>query len=119
MIATGATRAEVDAEVQAARESLVFTLSTPAYWPTLEYHGLKHVGEALRDYTRAGKWAEMNDLVSDELLEIFVPRGTYDEIADVLLDMYDDVAERVLFPVPKDPANDAAARMAIEKLQGG
>jgi len=119
MIATGATAAEVEAEVQAARESLVFTLSTPAYWPTLEYHGLQHVGEALRQYTREGRWAEMNDLVSDELLEIFVPRGTYDEIADILLEQYDDIAERILFPVPSDPKNDAAARRVIEQLQGG
>ena len=119
LVATGATPEDVEAEVQAARESLVFTLSTPAYWPTLEYHGLGHVGEALRDYTRAGRWAEMNDLVTDEVLEIFVPRGTYDEIADVLLEAYDGIAERVLFPVPKDPAHDLLARKAISRLQGG
>lgn len=119
MIATGANAEEVEKEIQTAREALVFTLSTPAYWPTLEYHGLKHVGEALRQYTREGKWAEMNDLVTDEVLGIFVPRGTYDEIADILLEQYDDVAERVLFPVPTDPKNDDAARKAIAKLQGG
>ena len=110
---------EVEAAKQAARESLVFTLSTPAYWPTLEYHGMKEVGEQLRQYTREGKWAEMNGLVTDDLLDIFVPQGTYDEIADVLLEQYDDVAERVLFPVPDDPKNDEAARKAIAKLQGG
>ena len=119
MIATGANAEEVEAAKQAARESLVFTLSTPAYWPTLEYHGMKEVGEQLRQYTREGKWAEMNGLVTDELLDIFVPQGTYDEIADVLLEQYDDVAERVLFPVPDDPKNDEAARKAIAKLQGG
>jgi probable F420-dependent oxidoreductase len=119
MIATGATAEEVESEIQAARESLVFTLSTPAYWPALEYHGWRDVGEALREYTRAGKWAEMNDLVTDEILKTFVPAGTYDEIADILLAEYDDVAERILFPVPKDPKNDAAAREAIAKLQGG
>lgn len=118
MIATGATQAEVDAEVQAAREALVFTLSTPAYWPTLEYHGLKHIGESLRQYTREGKWAEMNDLVTEEILDIFVPQGTYDEIADILLEQYDDIADRILFPVPPDPKNDAAVRKVIEKLQG-
>lgn len=117
MIATGATQEEVEAEVQAAREALVFTLSTPAYWPALTFHGWREVGERLRDYTREGKWAEMNDLVTDEILKTFVPAGTYDEIADILLEDYDDIAERVLFPVPKDPKNDAAARKVIEKLQ--
>ena len=119
MVATGANAAEVAAEVQAAREALVFTLSTPAYWPALEYHGLIEVGEKLRQYTREGKWSEMNGLVTDEILKIFVPAGTYDEIADILLGEYDGVAERVLFPVPKDPKNDEAARKSIQKLQGG
>ena len=117
--AAGATTEEVETQKQAARESLVFTLSTPAYWPTLEYHGMKHVGEQLRQFTREGKWAEMNDLVTDDLLDIFVPQGTYGEIADVLLEQYDEIAERVLFPVPEDPKNDDAAREAIAKLQTG
>ena len=39
------------------------------------------------------------------------------EIADILLEEYDDVAERILFPVPSDPRNDEAARRVIEKLQ--
>ena len=60
----------------------------------------------------------MNDLVTEEILDIFVPQGTYDEIADILLEQYDDIADRVLFPVPADPKNDAAVRKVIEKLQG-
>ncbi|MAG29475.1 MAG: LLM class F420-dependent oxidoreductase [Deltaproteobacteria bacterium] len=119
LIATGSTREEVETEVQAARESLVFTLSTPAYWPALEYHGWLDVGKKLRDYTREGKWAEMNGLVTDEILKTFVPAGTYDEIADILLSEYEGVAERILFPVPKDPKNDDAARKVISQLQGG
>jgi probable F420-dependent oxidoreductase len=118
MIATGATREAVEAAIQEARTSLVFTLSTPAYWPALEYHGWLEVGQRLRDYTREGKWAEMNELVTDEIMNAFVPSGTYDEIADILLEEYDDVAERILFPVPTDPKQDDAVRKVIAKLQG-
>ncbi|HPG28654.1 MAG TPA: TIGR03617 family F420-dependent LLM class oxidoreductase, partial [Myxococcota bacterium] len=117
LIATGATRAEVEEELTAARESLVFTLSTPAYWPALEYHGWREVGEKLRDCTREGRWQDMNALVTDEIMRTFVPSGTYDEIPEILLSMYDGVAERILFPVPKDRKNDDLARKAIERLQ--
>ena len=119
LIATGATGRDVEAELQAARESLVFTLSTPAYWPALEYHGWKEVGERLRECTREGKWAEMNGLVTDEILRTFVPAAPYDEIADLLLEEYADVAERILFPVPKDRRHDDAVRNVIEALQNG
>jgi len=117
MIATGRSAAAVRAQRQAARESLVFTLSTPAYWPALEYHGWLEVGHALRDYTRQGRWQEMDGLVPDEIIEAFVPAAPYDEIAELLLEQYAGVADRVLFPVPSDPADDEDARRAIEKLR--
>jgi probable F420-dependent oxidoreductase len=119
LVATGPTAAAVEAQRRAARETLVFTLSTPAYWPALEYHGWLDVGERLRDYTRAGRWQEMDALVSDELIETFVPSAPYDEIADLLLEQYGDVADRILFPVPEDPAHDDAARKAVERLRSG
>ncbi len=117
LVATGATRQEVEQERKDARQTLVFTLSTPAYWPALEYHGWREVGERLRDLTREGRWREMDALVTDEILRTFVPSGTYDEIADILRAEYDGIAERILFPVPKDPKNDEAARRAIERLR--
>ncbi|MFO0687500.1 MAG: TIGR03617 family F420-dependent LLM class oxidoreductase [Myxococcota bacterium] len=117
LVATGATRAEVEEEIREARKSLVFTLSTPAYWPALEYHGWRHVGEALLACTREGRWKDMDALVTEEIERTFVPSGTYDEIADILRAQYDGIAERILFPVPRDPKNDAAARRAIERLR--
>jgi alkanesulfonate monooxygenase SsuD/methylene tetrahydromethanopterin reductase-like flavin-dependent oxidoreductase (luciferase family) len=118
-VATGATKAEVDKELAEARQTLVFTLSTPAYWPCLEYHGWRGVGEALLACTREGRWKDMDALVTDEILRTFVPSGRYDEIADILRAEYDGIAERILFPVPKNPKNDDAARRAIERLRAG
>jgi probable F420-dependent oxidoreductase len=119
MIATGPTREAVATALQAARQTLVFTLSTPAYWPALEHHGWLDVGHQLRDATRAGKWQEMDALVPDEIIDKFVPAGTYDEIAPLLLEQYGGIADRILFPVPQDPACDAAARKVIEELAAG
>ena len=119
LIATGPTREIVASELSRARQTLVFTLSTPAYWPALEHHGWLEVGQRLRDATREGRWDEMDAIVPDEIVEAFVPAGTYDEIAPRLLDLYADVADRILFPVPEDPAYDAAARKAIAELSAG
>ena len=117
MIATGPDPETVAAQRRAARESLLFTLSTPAYWPALEHRGWREIGERLRDYTRQGRWQEMDALVSDEIVEAFVPAAPYEEIADVILEQYGDVADRVLFPVPANSADDESARRAIEKLR--
>jgi hypothetical protein len=61
----------------------------------------------------------MDALVPDEIIETFVPAATYDEIPALLLEQYGEVADRILFPVPADPADDAAARKAIEALSAG
>lgn len=119
MIATGSSREAVERERQKARETLVFTLSTPAYWPALEHYGWLEVGQRLLAATREGRWQEMDAMVPDEIIEAFVPAATYDEIADLLLEKYGGVAQGILFPVPDDPADDAAARKAIETLSAG
>ncbi|MCA9511025.1 MAG: TIGR03617 family F420-dependent LLM class oxidoreductase [Myxococcales bacterium] len=117
LVATGPDAAAVEAELRKARETLVFTLSTPAYWPALEHHGWRGVGERLLQCTREGRWQEMDAALPDEVVRAFVPAATYDEIADVLAGLYDGVADRILFPVPDDPANDDAARRAIAALR--
>ena len=117
LIATGPTADVVAAERAKSRETLVFTLSTPAYWPALDHHGWKSIGEELLQCTREGRWGEMDALLPEQVVDAFVPTGTYDEIADVVIDQYGDIADRMLFPVPEDPAHDNAARAAIEKLR--
>ena len=116
LIATGPDADTVARERKKARETLVFTLSTPAYWPALEHHGWREVGETLRELTREGRWGEMDGALPEEVVEAFVPTAPYAEIADRVLDAYAGTCERILFPVPEDPAHDGAAREAIGAL---
>ena len=58
----------------------------------------------------------MPDIVTDEMLEKFVPRATYDGIADVYRERYAGLSRRVTFPMPEDPKHDAAAAQAIAIL---
>ncbi|MBW2588596.1 MAG: TIGR03617 family F420-dependent LLM class oxidoreductase [Deltaproteobacteria bacterium] len=119
LVATGRDQVAVDAALKSARETLVFTLSTPAYWPVLEYHGWLEVGHRLRDLTRAGAWGEMDAAVSDEMIDTLVVSGTYEVIAERILAQYAGLAEGVLFPVAPDSENDDAARKAIEEIREG
>jgi probable F420-dependent oxidoreductase len=117
-VATGRSDSDVAARREDVRELLSFLYSTPAYARSLELFGRGEVGERLHRLSREGKWSEMKDAVDDALLDAVVPAGRYDEIAAVLRDWYGDVATRVTFPVPDDPADDAAAAAAIAALRG-
>jgi probable F420-dependent oxidoreductase len=99
------------------RQLLTFLCSTPAYWPSLDLFGWRERGERLHALTREGSWKEMAGIVDDEMLETFAPVGTYDEIAARLEQAYGGVCERITFPMPDDPAEDAAAARVIRQLQ--
>ena len=118
LTATGKDQATVNAEWEKQRGLLGFLYSTPAYWPSLELFGWQEKGQQLLDMTREGNWSVMKDILSDEMLREFVPKGTYDEIAEVMIDRYQGLTKRITFPTPEDPADDALAMKAIERLRG-
>jgi hypothetical protein len=59
----------------------------------------------------------MKEIIDDEMLDAFVPSGTYDEIAAVMKERYAGLANMINFPLPDDPADDALAAAAIKRLQ--
>ena len=117
LTATGRDEAAVAAAWEQQRNLLGFLFSTPAYWPSLELFGWQDRGQRLLDMTRAGDWARMADIVDDEMLGQFVPRGTYTDIARVLRERYADLARRITFPLPHDPAEDEQVAEVIRQLQ--
>ncbi len=117
LTATGKDEATVAAEWEKQRNLLGFLYSTPAYWPSLELFGWQDKGQQLLDLTRAGDWGAMSEIVTDEMLEKFVPRGTYDEIDAVYRERYAGLTRRITFPLPADPADDDAAAAAIARLK--
>jgi probable F420-dependent oxidoreductase len=118
LAATGKSESEVAANWEKQRSMLGFLYSTPAYWPSLELFGWQDKGQQLLDLTREGRWEQMAEVVTDEMLERFVPRGTYDEIAEVYLERYGDLTKRITFPMPDDPADDTLAAAVIRHLRG-
>jgi probable F420-dependent oxidoreductase len=117
LVATGPDAAAVAERREWARGLLGFLYSTPSYWPSLELFGWKERGEALREHTRAGRWGAMTALVDDAMLDAFVPSGTHDEIVDVLGRAYGGWCGELTFPLPDDPADDAALAPVLARLR--
>ncbi len=117
LTATGRNEEVVAAQWEKQRNLLGFLYSTPAYWPSLELFGWQEKGRQLQEMTRSGNWQDMSTIIGDEMLEQFVPRGTYDEIAAVYRERYGELTRRITFPIPDDPADDELAAAAIARLQ--
>jgi len=116
-IATMAFVALSEAEIAAQRQQVAFYASTPSYRPVLDLHGWGKAGEELGSLAARGKWDEMPNLITDEMLETFVIIGSWDDIAEKLHAKYDGLLDRVGLYRPFVPGEeDAQWQKLIECL---
>jgi probable F420-dependent oxidoreductase len=83
-----------------SRFNLAFYGSTPSYRVTLDAHGWGGVQPELNRLTKEGRWAEMAEVVDDEMLHTLCVCGTPAEVAGILRTRYAGIADRVAFSVP-------------------
>jgi alkanesulfonate monooxygenase SsuD/methylene tetrahydromethanopterin reductase-like flavin-dependent oxidoreductase (luciferase family) len=100
------------------RRRIAFYASTRSYFPVLEAHGFLETGQQLHEMSLKGQWAEMGELVSDEMLDAFSVSGEYDEIADKFVERYGGLLDEVSFTlVCQDPPEEAQLRKMVRRLQ--
>jgi len=88
LVAAAATEAELVPKVRDVRARISFYASTPQYRAAFDHLGLGDLADKLKLLSRAQRWEEMPQHISDEVLETFVTIGTYDTIAAKLLDRF-------------------------------
>jgi probable F420-dependent oxidoreductase len=115
--ATGATDADVHRQRETHRQLLATLLSTPQYRYTLDLYGWGDRGEALHGRVRQGRWTELAELVDDEMLDVFVPSATWDELPALLSERYAGLADEIGVPLDEDPADDARVARVVEALK--
>lgn len=117
LCATGAAASDVLEQREAQRQLLATLLSTPSYWPALELYGWQERGARLHRLVREGRWDALAGVVDDEMLDLLVPAGVYEELAEKLVDRYRGLARAVTYPMPADPRDDEAVAHAIATLR--
>jgi probable F420-dependent oxidoreductase len=99
LIATAADEETLAARVRDARARIAFYCSTPAYRPAFEIHGLGDLARELAVLSKAGRWDEMPERISDDILHEYVTVGTYEEIGDRLVERFGNVVNSVEFSI--------------------
>ena len=75
---------------------VAFYGSTPNYGFVFDQVGREGTTPRLRERQKAGDFAGMAAVISDELLEHFVVRGTWNELADRIWQRLDGIADRAI-----------------------
>jgi probable F420-dependent oxidoreductase len=120
-IATGPDEATVKAAAEKARYRVAFYGSTPAYRGVFDVHGIGDLGVRLNRMSREGKWSEMAAQVSDEVLDLFVARATYEGLPEAIGKRFGGIVDSV--SIDFAPDTRAAVRRetiaAIKRIPSG
>jgi len=115
LVATAATDKELVVKVRDVRARIAFYASTPQYRAAFAHHGLGELADRLKLLSRAQRWEEMPQHITDEVLHTYVTVGTYDEISAKLCDRYGGVVTHCEFSIP---VNDAADKERLRRMAG-
>ena len=105
-VVSGTNEDEMKAASAGTRQQIAFYGSTPAYKGVLDIHGWGGLQDELNTLSKQGKWVEMGDLITDDILNTFAVVGEPEKIAPELHRRYGDVISRISFyaPYKADPS---------------
>ncbi len=105
-LAIAADEAGVEKAKNETRQRISFYASTRTYHSVLDFHGWQDVGDKLHQYSMEGKWAEMPELITDEMLGKFALIGTYDQLAKLVAERCPAAFTTVMLDFPADLRRD-------------
>ena len=82
------------------RGQIAFYGSTPSYRPVLELHGWADLGDRLNTLSRRQEWAQMGDLITDDVLDAFAVSGSPEQVAAAIVARFGDVITRTSLYTP-------------------
>lgn len=98
----GDTEEEQEASARKVRKQVAFYASTPNYIDVLEAVGYGGIQSELFQLSKQGRWDDMSDLMTDDVLDHFALRGTLEELPDQIASRFVGRVDRVgsYYPLP-------------------
>lgn len=99
-VVTGETERDIEDDMDTVKSQIAFYASTPSYRAVLEHHGMGDLQESLSRLAREGRWLEMHDLISDDLLNEIAVVATHEDLPHKVRERYDGLLDRVGYYMP-------------------
>jgi probable F420-dependent oxidoreductase len=99
-VVTGANEQEIENTKSIIKAQIAFYGSTPTYHPVLALHGWDGIAEKLNAMSRQGQWAEMSEMITDDMLNEFAVIATHDQLAAKVRERYEGLLDRVGYYFP-------------------
>lgn len=115
-VVTG-TDAEIEARLPQARAQIAFYASTPAYRGVFDLHGWGGLSEELTALSKAGRWADMGRLVTDEIVAEFATIAPPDQLPARLARRFGGTLTRMSLSLPAELGQEVVADL-VARLRG-
>jgi probable F420-dependent oxidoreductase len=112
MLATAPDEQSLVPRIKDIRARVAFYACTPAYRPAFDLFGLNDLARELSVLAREQRWEEMPAYIDDDVMNTFAVVGTYDQIADKIVNRFSGVLDQVGFSIAVRSPEDA------EQLRG-
>jgi len=115
-VVTGQTEEEMHKAEIATCKQIAFYGSTPAYRPVLESIGLGEMQEELNTMSKQGRWDEMGELITPDIMKEFAVIGEPDTIAGQMKARYGDIVDRTSAAyanIPKDKRVEIIRQLSV------
>ncbi len=120
LVATAPDEVSLQEKVRDVRARIAFYASTPAYRPAFAIHGYADLAAELTLLSRAQRWEEMPEFITDDMVELYAVVGTYDVIAQRLLQRYGGIATNIEFSIPaRNEEERERLREVVREMRGG
>mgnify|MGYP001160785550 FL=1 len=93
-VCTGQTEEELEEAKRATAQQIAFYGSTPAYKPVLDSIGVGELQGDLNSMSKQGRWVEMGELITPEIMSEFAIIGEPDKVAGQIRSRYGDIVDR-------------------------
>lgn len=103
-VITGTDEGQLDRAKGATRQQIAFYGSTPAYKPVLDSIGAGELQGELNTMSKQGRWQEMGNLITDDILHEFAVIDEPQNLASNLKSRYADVIDRTSVAYDSIPA---------------
>ena len=102
-VITGENEEAIQEQREKMRAQAAFYASTPTYRTVLDVHGWGETGDGLGALAREGRWDEMPNLITDEMLHTLAVEAAPDEVGTALKERYEGLVDRVALYLPFVP----------------
>ncbi len=96
-VVSGFREEDVAAQAARTRRQIAFYGSTPAYRGVLEHHGWGDAQTDLNRLSKRGQWAEMGNLIDEEMLDAFAVVAEPHEVPERIAERFGGTLDRLQF----------------------